>query len=607
MSIDFLFADFDRLIQSAESVHRLRRFILDLAVRGKLVPQDPNDEPASELMKRIASEKARLVKAGEIKKQKRVARFEEAEPTFELPSGWFPTKLALVAVCLDYMRKPVNGTERKRRIAGKSRSQLFPYFGATQQQGWIDEYIFDEELVLLGEDGVPFFDSLRPKAYLISGKSWVNNHAHVFRGILVSNAYLVHYLNVFDYSGRVVGATRSKLNQANAVDIPVMLPPVAEQHRIVAKVDELMALCDRLEAARTEREATRDRLATESLARLNVPDPDPAMFQHDVAFALNNLTPLTTRPDQIKALRQTILNLAVRGKLLPQDPNDEPASELLKQIASEKARLVKARGIRKTKVLPPVDATNAPFVLPEGWTWARFPEIGIFGRGKSKHRPRNDSVLYEDGKYPFIQTGDVARSGGTIKTYTDRYNDVGLAQSALWPAGTLCITIAANIADSGILTFAACFPDSIVGLIAHDSFEDARFFEYFLRTVKGDLHEFAPSTAQKNINLGILEDILIPLPPLAEQRRIVSKVDELMVLCNRLEARLYGVDKTRGELVEAFCARAARYSDDRGNVHASNCFRQALSIRTGPAQRTSRGALHEPLSVHEDSDRKRRG
>ena len=404
MSIDFLFDDFDRLIQSAESVHRLRRFILDLAVRGKLAPQDPNDDPASELLKRIASEKARLVKAGEIKKQRRVARFEEAEPTFELPSGWFPTKLALVAVCLDYMRKPVNGTERKRRIAGKSRSQLFPYFGATQQQGWIDEYIFDEELVLLGEDGVPFFDSLRPKAYLISGKSWVNNHAHVFRGILVSNAYLVHYLNVFDYSGRVVGATRSKLNQANAVDIPVMLPPVAEQHRIVAKVDELMALCDRLEAARNEREATQDRLATASLARVNAPDPDPAMFQHDVAFALNNLTPLTTRPDQIKALRQTILNLAVRGKLVPQDPNDEPASELLKRIAAEKARLVRAGEIKNVEpqflILPDV-----PFSPPVGWTWSTVG--GICSKTGSGSTPRGGKSTYREKGIVFLRSQNV--------------------------------------------------------------------------------------------------------------------------------------------------------------------------------------------------------
>ena len=119
------------------------------------------------------------------------------------------------------------------------------------------------------------------------------------------------------------------LNQTILLNLPLGLPPLAEQHRIVAKVNELMALCDQLEEARTERETTRNRLATASLSRLNAPDPDPTTFQNHAAFALENLTPLTIRPDQIKALRQTILNLAVRGKLVAQNSSDEPAPRLL--------------------------------------------------------------------------------------------------------------------------------------------------------------------------------------------------------------------------------------------------------------------------------------
>ena len=331
----------------------------------------------------------------------------------------------------------------------------------------------------------------------------------------------------------------------------------------MAKVDELMALCDRLETAQAGRETTRDRLATASLARLNAPDPDPAVFQNHAGFALDNFIPLTTLPDQVKALRQTILNLAVRGKLVPQDPNDEPASELLKRIAADRLKLEKSGSIKKSKPLPKVDSLDALFNLPEGWTWARFPEVGLFGRGKSKHRPCNDPILYTDGKYPFIQTGDVARSGGSIETHSNLYNDLGLSQSSMWPAGTLCITIAANIADSGILSFDACFPDSVVGLIAHDSFEDARFFDYFIRAAKANLQEFAPSTAQKNINLGILVELLIPLPPLAEQRRIVAKVDELMALCDRLEASLASGDDTRCHLLDALLHEALARSEEK--------------------------------------------
>jgi len=155
-----------------------------------------------------------------------------------------------------------------------------------------------------------------------------------------------------------------------------------------------------------------------------------------------------------------------------------------------------------------------------------------------------------------IQTGDVARSRGLIETYTSKYNDFGLSQSLKWPKGTLCITIAANIADSGILSFDACFPDSVVGFVPASMFENSRYFEYFLRTAKANLLEFAPATAQKNINLEILTQVLIPLPPLAEQRRIVAKVDELMALCDRLEASLSTGEDIRRRLLDALLAEA---------------------------------------------------
>jgi type I restriction enzyme S subunit len=162
--------------------------------------------------------------------------------------------------------------------------------------------------------------------------------------------------------------------------------------------------------------------------------------------------------------------------------------------------------------------------------------------------------LYSNGRYPFIQTGDVARSKGKITTFSSKYNEVGLAQSKLWPAGTLCITIAANIADSGILEFDACFPDSVVGFIPSIHFENARYFEYFVRTAKSGLGEFAPSTAQKNINLGILSAVHIPIPPLAEMSRIVTKLDELMKLCDQLEVHLTHQQELGNRLAQAMVA-----------------------------------------------------
>ena len=165
------------------------------------------------------------------------------------------------------------------------------------------------------------------------------------------------------------GQAYPAINDTDFARLPFPLPPLAEQHRIVAKVDELMALCDRLEAAQKERETTRNRLAAASLARLNT--PDPVVFQNHAVFALNNLTPLTTRPDQIKALRRTILNLAVRGKLVEQDSNDEPAGELLERIAAEKKRMVEAGEVRKPKKTSLIDYSSLLFGSPPGWVWAR--------------------------------------------------------------------------------------------------------------------------------------------------------------------------------------------------------------------------------------------
>lgn len=248
----------------------------------------------------------------------------------------------------------------------------------------------------------------------------------------------------------------------------------------------------------------------------------------------------------LKRYKAAILKAAVEGRLTEQwrkeHPDVEPAEKLLRRILvkrrakweeAELAKIIakgkepndyKWRGKYKEptgpvlKGLPPIPAT---------WTWATLPQLGELNRGKSKHRPRNDPKLY-GGPYPFVQTGDIRQANGVINNFSQTYSEEGLKQSRLWPIGTLGITIAANIADTAILGFDACFPDSVVGFIPQNEEIDTRFVEFFLRTAKQELERFAPATAQKNINIEILNSFPISLPSTQEQRAIVDEVEGLL-------------------------------------------------------------------------------
>jgi len=241
----------------------------------------------------------------------------------------------------------------------------------------------------------------------------------------------------------------------------------------------------------------------------------------------------------------------VRAQLIPVAPRPEQErivnriEELFSDLDAGVAALERVRvGLKRYKASVLKAAITGKLLngkletgegeLPEGWRWTKLPELGHLGRGKSKHRPRNADFLY-GGEYPFIQTGDIRYADGVITSYTQTYSEAGLAQSKLWTKGTLCITIAANIADTAILGFDACFPDSVVGFIANEDVE-VKFIEFYIRTIKDSLERFAPATAQKNINLDVLQKVPVPLPPLEEQRRIVAEVERRLSVVGEVES-----------------------------------------------------------------------
>ena len=225
------FAFVDQIEQSKANlqtaIKQAKSKILDLAIHGKLVPQDPNDEPAIELLKRINPD---------------FIPCDNGHYT-QLPDGWTACRLEQVADILDNLRKPINSSERDSRIRNRQIDELYPYYGATGQVGLIDDYIINGNYLLLGEDGAPFLDKNAIKAYSISGKSWVNNHAHILSP-KIDFEFLQYSLNQIDYSEYVNGSTRLKLTQTDMRSIKIMLPPLAEQKRIKSKIQILFSQLD---------------------------------------------------------------------------------------------------------------------------------------------------------------------------------------------------------------------------------------------------------------------------------------------------------------------------------------------------------------------------
>ena len=231
MEIEKWFALIDQIEQSKVNLQTIikqaKSKILDLAIHGKLAPQDPNDEPAIELLKRINPD------------------FTPCDNGYytQLPKGWAACRLEQVADILDNLRKPINASERDSRIKNRQIDELYPYYGATGQVGLIDDYLINGHYLLLGEDGAPFLDKNAIKAYSISGKSWVNNHAHILSP-KIDFEFLQYSLNQIDYSEYVNGSTRLKLTQTDMRSIKIMLPPLAEQKRIKSKIQTLFSQLD---------------------------------------------------------------------------------------------------------------------------------------------------------------------------------------------------------------------------------------------------------------------------------------------------------------------------------------------------------------------------
>jgi type I restriction enzyme S subunit len=566
MNAEGLLAQNERVADAPDAISRLRRFILDLAVRGKLARQDPKDEPASELLKRIEQEKGGTAYRGSSRGRRAGGRGRSEDFEFELPTGWELSTLGAVALKItDGAHKtPTYVTKGVRFISIKDfsggRLDLSNTRFITEEEHRVLYKRCDPKRgdILIGRIGTlgraVLVDTDDEFSLFVSVGLIRFSHANIvadfFRILLNSPVVEAEFDRI-----KIGGATHTnKLNLSDLQTVTLPLPPLAEQHRIVAKVDELMALCDRLEAARAAREATRDKLTAASLARLNAPDPET--FQDDARFVLDVLPALTTRPHQIKQLRQTILNLAMSGKLVPQDPNDEPASELLKRIAAEKARLVKAGEIKKAEAVTDLSDSDHGIPTPQGWTITHLQSLcGSVTDGDHLPPPKAENGI------PFLVIGNIRsqRIDFTGTRFVPPQYYEALDPIRRPKNGDLLYTLVGSYGIPVVVRDDQPFcVQRHIGILRPSKLIDVNFLGRAMESTPlfDQATACATGIAQKTVPLSGLRSLLIPLPPLAEQRRIVAKVDELMGLCDRLEASLAASEATRRRLLNALLAQA---------------------------------------------------
>jgi len=524
---------YDRISDSEDAIPRLRRFVLDLAVRGKLVEQDASDEPAAELLKRIAKEKARLVQQEGIGKQAPFNSVLAEDQPFDIPSTW-------EWVPATYPSYSVSDLGKK--IQTKDVLETGKYPVVDQGKVFIRGFCDDSDKVIKVQRPLIVFGDHTRETKLIDFDFVVGaDGVKLLQPVCVDHGYYFLVLNWLPLESRGYGR-HFKMLKASVVP----LPPLAEQHRIVAKVDELMALCDQLDQARAGREAVRDRLTTASLARLTAPETDAETFQSHARFALQSLPTLTTRPDQIKTLRQTILDLAVRGKLVAQDAGDETAEDLLKQVQPH----IKIKSDRSKS-----DEKDA---IPHGWAWARIDELSDVGTGVTPSK--SEPAYHNNGSVPWVNSA--ATNYPTIASVETFVTEQAVNECRLkiYPPGSLVVALYGQGKTRGQvaeLRIAATVNQACAVIVFPEGFESLRsYIQLSLKKQYVEMRSLAEGGAQPNLNLGKIKSLELPIPPLAEQHRIVAKVDALMALCDQLEASLTTTATTRSKLLNALLHEA---------------------------------------------------
>ncbi|HCE2312028.1 restriction endonuclease subunit S [Vibrio fluvialis] len=553
-------------------IKKLRELILELAVRGKLVPQDPNDEPASVLLERIAQERAQLVKEKKIKKPKKLPNISDEEKPFDLPNGWKWVRFPDVA-----HYGPGKTPATKNSLYWDETGSGIPWVSIADLNDKSTVSVSTKKVSDIAVEQVFKRTPIPAGTMLMSFKLTVGK-ASILNVDAFHNEAII---SVFPYKGvlqsylfKVLPSRANSGNKKNAIMgftlnaeslslLTIPLPPEAEQHRIVAKVDELMVLCDQLEQQTEASIEAHQVLVTTLLDTLtNSADADELM--QNWARISEHFDTLFTTEESIDQLKQTILQLTVMGKLVPQDPGDEPAAELLKRIAEEKTQLVKEKKIKKQKALPPIAEDEKPFELPNGWEWCRLGDLEL--SSEAGWSPKCLDTPRSEDNWGVLKVSAVTWNQYNPMENKELPNSLAPREHLEVQDGDFLIS-RANTAD--LVAKAVIVPnDSPTHLMMSDKiirfrfsdkvsshyinlFNNSQFARNYYSQVAG-----GTSSSMKNVSREQIKNLLICLPPVATQTAIVDIVGCFFDICEQLKQKVQENQITQFQLTDAIVEQA---------------------------------------------------
>ncbi len=556
--IKFVLENFDTIFRNEKSLESLNKIILDLAIRGKLVEQNPEDEPASELLKRIKEEKERLIKEKVIKKEKELLKIEEDEIPFEIPESWEWVRLGEIGIW---------GSG-----ATPSRSKLEYY-----QNGdipWLktgelnDSYIYNSEekitklalektslrLCKAKDVLIAMYGATIGKLGILEIEATTNQACcacTVYQGIYYKFLFYFLMARRESFKSQGAGGAQPNISKEKIINSLFTLPSLAEQKRIVEKVERLQGLIKNLKEVYLLNEESRLNLKKSLLAEIEKSNSDKELLKN-LELVFSNFDKVIRSKEDIKDIRNLILSLAIKGKLVEQNSEDEPASELLTRIKEEKERLIKEKVIKKEKELPKIEKDEIPFEITKSWEWVRLGEIlNLLTDGAHK------TPKYVENGVPFLSVKNM--SNGKLNfddvKYITQEEHIELSKRCNVEYGDLLLT---KVGTTGIPVIVDTYREfnifvSVALLKFNKNCIDVKFLRLLLQSpfVYNQSQENTKGVGNKNWVLKDISNTKIILPPLAEQQRIVERVEKLMSICDMLEEKIVESERVSEKLLES--------------------------------------------------------